>query len=118
MGAVLGDVSARMAVWRTFPGCALTDPDFPWNFLTMRTDRLMRRFSLLLLALALLLPTFLSPAVAQELRVPVHNSFSLPKPLLAQFEAQAGNVFEAPSSETMAARDSDWVSRWTKVVLK
>lgn len=30
------------------------------------------------------------PAAAQELRVLVHGSFSLPKPLLAQFESQAG----------------------------
>ncbi len=30
------------------------------------------------------------PAAAQELRVLVHGSFSLPKPLLAQFESQSG----------------------------
>ena len=50
------------------------------------------RFSPLLtvacVALSALL--FSSFACAQELRVLVHNSFSLPKPLLAQFEAQSG----------------------------
>ena len=50
------------------------------------------RFSPLLtvacVALSALL--FSSFASAQELRVLVHNSFSLPKPLLAQFEAQSG----------------------------
>ncbi len=34
--------------------------------------------------------SFSQPAPAQELRVMVHSSFSLPKPLLAQFEADAG----------------------------
>ena len=41
-------------------------------------------------ALALPLVTLSAPATAQELRVLTHSSFSLPKPLLAQFEAQAG----------------------------
>ena len=50
----------------------------------------MRRLSLYLSMFLLVLPAFLGPAVAQELRVLVHNSFSLPKPLLAQFEAQSG----------------------------
>lgn len=43
-----------------------------------------------LAAAILLLPVFSSTASAQELRVLVHNSFSLPKPLLAQFEQQSG----------------------------
>jgi len=43
-----------------------------------------------LAAVILLLPTFSSTASAQELRVLVHNSFALPKPLLAQFEQQSG----------------------------
>ena len=34
--------------------------------------------------------SFSQPVPAQELRVLVHSSFSLPKPLLAQFEAEAG----------------------------
>ncbi len=44
------------------------------------------------LAAALAAWSFSAPssAAADELRVMVHNSFSLPKPLLAQFEAQAG----------------------------
>lgn len=52
----------------------------------------MQRRTLLLAALAI--ASSLAPAtgLAQgaELRVITHNSFSLPKPLLAQFEAQAG----------------------------
>ena len=50
----------------------------------------MRRFFFCLAAAVLLLPAFSSTASAQELRVLVHNSFSLPKPMLAQFEQQAG----------------------------
>ena len=50
----------------------------------------MRRLSLYLSMFLLVLPAFFGTAVAQELRVLVHNSFSLPKPLLAQFEAQSG----------------------------
>ena len=53
----------------------------------------LRRILSGLAAAILLLPAFSSTAAAQEakeLRVVVHNSFSLPKPLLAQFEQQAG----------------------------
>jgi len=32
--------------------------------------------------------------------------------------AEETNVYEAPSPETIAAKGPDWVSRWTKVVLK
>ena len=50
-----------------------------------------RTFSFLVAAtLALPLFSFSAPATAQELRVITHSSFSLPKPMLAQFEAQAG----------------------------
>ena len=52
---------------------------------------LRRTFSLWAASLAasgLLLAT--GAASAQELRVLVHSSFSLPKPMLAQFEAQSG----------------------------
>ena len=50
-----------------------------------------RTFSFLAAAtLALPLFSFSAPATAQELRVITHSSFSLPKPMLAQFEAQAG----------------------------
>jgi thiamine transport system substrate-binding protein len=41
-------------------------------------------------ALALAWAGLTSLAAAQELRVLVHSAFSLPKPLLAQFEAQSG----------------------------
>lgn len=52
---------------------------------------MQRTFSILLTALiALSALISASPAGAQELRVLAHNSFSLPKPLLAQFETQAG----------------------------
>jgi thiamine transport system substrate-binding protein len=55
-------------------------------------DTMLRRtFSLWAASLAasgLLLAT--GAASAQELRVLVHSSFSLPKPMLAQFEAQSG----------------------------
>lgn len=43
-----------------------------------------------LTSFAVLSLLFSSLVAAQELRVLAHNSFSLPKPLLAQFEAQAG----------------------------
>ena len=46
-----------------------------------------RRLQLMSLLASIL---FTGSAVAQELRVLVHSSFSLPKPLLAQFEADAG----------------------------
>lgn len=134
-----------------------------------------RLFPIVLRIFCVLLPFFVSPHVfALELRVLAHNSFSLPKPLLTQFEAQAGvklsvikggaqreaaarfmefmrspavqealqtsmwmfpaepgiaraeamrhaiepASFDGPSSDTIAEKDADWVSRWTKVVLK
>jgi len=50
-----------------------------------------RLLSLVLTTSCAMLSWFVAPyALAEELRVLVHNSFSLPKPLLAQFEAQAG----------------------------
>ena len=51
-----------------------------------------RTFSFYLTAAVLAMPVFVSSPVhaADELRVLVHSSFSLPKPLLAQFEADAG----------------------------
>ena len=50
-----------------------------------------RTFSFLAAAaVAALLATGASLAAAQELRVLVHSSFSLPKPLLAQFEVESG----------------------------
>ncbi len=51
-----------------------------------------RRILSILAAAALALPLagFPLAAPAQELRVLVHNSFDLPKPLLAKFEADAG----------------------------
>lgn len=50
-----------------------------------------RTFSFLAAAvLALPMVGFSQPVSAQELRVLVHSSFSLPKPLLAQFETEAG----------------------------
>ena len=48
-----------------------------------------RIFSLRLLALAVLATTVSAQAAPDELRVMVHSSFSLPKPLLAQFETQS-----------------------------
>ena len=53
---------------------------------------LKRRTFSFLTAAALAVPVLcVSPAIAaDELRVLVHNSFSLPKPLLAQFETEAG----------------------------
>ena len=50
-----------------------------------------RTFSFLTAAvLALPVFSFSQTVLAQELRVLVHSSFSLPKPLLAQFETEAG----------------------------
>ncbi|SFC70992.1 thiamine transport system substrate-binding protein [Polaromonas sp. OV174] len=49
-----------------------------------------RTFSLAALAFAATAFSAAPALAADELRVMVHNSFSLPKPLLAQFEAQAG----------------------------
>ena len=43
-----------------------------------------------LLAIAACACTFTASSWAQDLKVLVHNSFSLPKPLLAKFEADAG----------------------------
>lgn len=76
-----------------------------------------RRLSPLVLAVScVLLPCLVSSsALAQELRVLAHNSFSLPKPLLAQFEPAS---FDSISAETIAEKGAEWVSRWTKVVLK
>ena len=48
-----------------------------------------RIFSLGLLAVAALAATVSAQAAPDELRVMVHSSFSLPKPLLAQFETQS-----------------------------
>ena len=48
-----------------------------------------RIFSLGLLAVAVLATTVSAQAAPDELRVMVHSSFSLPKPLLAQFETQS-----------------------------
>ena len=50
------------------------------------------RFSTLatLATLALFASTFTATSSAQELKVLVHNSFSLPKPLLAKFEQDSG----------------------------
>ena len=48
--------------------------------------RIFSFFPVAALAMAVLGPS----ASAQELRVLVHNSFSLPKPMLAQFEADSG----------------------------
>lgn len=60
----------------------------------MKTHRLFHlsvAFAAACLWLLSALPPFAGTAQAQqELRVLVHNSFSLPKPLLAQFEAEAG----------------------------
>ena len=47
-----------------------------------------RIFSLGLLAVAVLATTVSAQAAPDELRVMVHSSFSLPKPMLAQFETQ------------------------------
>ena len=57
-----------------------------------RMDTMQRRiFSFLgVAALATTLVTGTPAASAQELRVLVHSSFSLPKPLLARFETEAG----------------------------
>lgn len=76
-----------------------------------------RRLSPLVLAVScVLLPCLVSSsALAQELRVLAHNSFALPKPLLAQFEPAS---FDSISAETIAAKGAEWVSRWTKVVRK
>jgi thiamine transport system substrate-binding protein len=53
---------------------------------------MMKRTFSLLAATALAAPllSMSAPAAAQELRVIAHQSFSLPKPLLAQFETQSG----------------------------
>jgi thiamine transport system substrate-binding protein len=48
-----------------------------------------RIFSLGLLAVAVLATTVSAQAAPDELRVMVHSSFSLPKPMLAQFETQS-----------------------------
>ena len=48
-----------------------------------------RIFSLGLLAVAALAATVSAQAAPDELRVMVHSSFSLPKPMLAQFESQS-----------------------------
>ena len=48
-----------------------------------------RIFSLGLLAVAALAATVSAQAAPDELRVMVHSSFSLPKPMLAQFETQS-----------------------------
>ena len=48
-----------------------------------------RIFSLGLLAVAVLAATVSAQAAPDELRVMVHSSFSLPKPMLAQFETQS-----------------------------
>lgn len=48
-----------------------------------------RIFSLRLLAVAALTANVSARAAPDELRVMVHSSFSLPKPMLAQFETQA-----------------------------
>ena len=48
-----------------------------------------RIFSLGLLAVAALTVSLVARAAPDELRVMVHSSFSLPKPMLAQFETQA-----------------------------
>ena len=49
-----------------------------------------RRFSLILPALVCALSVSFSAYAENELRVMVHSSFSLPKPLLAQFESRSG----------------------------
>ena len=54
--------------------------------IVMLMSRLMTRLMTVFIALYCAAPI----VSAQELRVLVHNSFSLPKPLLAEFEAQAG----------------------------
>jgi thiamine transport system substrate-binding protein len=58
----------------------------------MSTYGLTRRVIFSFTAAVLALPLVVLPATvaAQELRVLVHSSFSLPKPMLAQFETQAG----------------------------
>ena len=51
---------------------------------------MMRRTFSFCAALALVFSLTSTAGLADELRVVVHSSFSLPKPLLAQFEAEAG----------------------------
>ncbi len=64
----------------------------PYVWRMQRMDTMKRRAFSIFTAAVLALPVigFSSAAAAQELRVLVHNSFSLPKPMLAQFEADAG----------------------------
>ena len=52
--------------------------------------RVLRRTLLAFTHSLTLMPLASITAQAKELRVMVHSSFSLPKPLLAQFEAEAG----------------------------
>jgi thiamine transport system substrate-binding protein len=72
------------------PGCKLCNPsrcmeEESWNRMKHRIESLKA-----LVTLGLLLALGCGAAQATELRVLAHASFALPKPLLAQFEREAG----------------------------